>query len=289
MQVSAVHASFPVILGGLLCCYLVFRGHLDSNHGVYVGADEYAEKPDPEIYGEKFIEDVKFPANAVVNVLYSAFGTYWVMRALFVDQAPPETTQAPRPSRKLIDRFSSDALMTAVFGWMGVFYGPVQFLRIATQSREWAVLDQWFTYPFFSWVFCWEMYSMNPAMDKYWFLLVEIVSMSSYLFTFFSAFAFDVVLGVHILFAVTGGIYLIQKHPERPLMTPFLSAIVCTLGFVFLKLGDHWLASIHPFFTILSGHFWSKICDALQIHFACRMFFNFNSFEYNDYGEKKKN
>jgi len=288
MQVSAVHASFPVILGAALCCYFVFRGVFDSNLGVFVGAEEYAERPDPQLYGEKLIEDVKFPANAVVNVLYTAFGTYWVMRGLFIDQTPPEMEER-RLSKKLVDRFASDAFMTAVFGWMGVFYGPVQFLRIATQKREWGVLDQWFTLPFFTWVCCWEWYSMNSTVDKYWFLLIEVVSMASYCLTFLSEFAFDAVLGAHILFAVFGAIHLIRNHPERNLITPFICAIICTTGFVFLKLGDHWLATLHPFFTILSGHFWSKICDALQIHFVCRLFFNFNSFEYHhDSVEKKK-
>lgn len=288
MQVSAVHASFPVILGGLFCCYLVFQGFLDSNLGVSVGPEEYAEKPDPQIYGERLIEDVKFPANAVVNVLYTAFGTYWVMRGLFVDQAVQSDVSHARPSRKLIDRLAADAFMTAVFGWMGVFYGPVQFLRIASQAHHWAVLDQWFTFPFFSWVFCWELYSIWPSVNKFWFLLVEFVSMSSYFLTLYSALAFDVVLGLHILLAVSGAVYLIRKHPERSLLTPFLCAIVCTCGFVFLKLGDHQLAELNPFFTILSGHFWSKICDAMQIHFVCKLFFNFNSYEYENVQKNDK-
>jgi len=287
MQVSAVHASIPVILGAVLVCYVVFQGHFSSNLGVNTGAEEYAEIPDPSIYGERLIEDVKFPANAVVNVLYTAFGTYWVMRGFFIDQLL-EAEATWMPSKKMVHRFASDAFMTAVFGWMGVFYGPVQFLRISTQSHDWAVLDQWFTLPFFSWVFCWELYCLKPAFSKWWFVLIEIVSLASYCLTFYSELGFDAALGVHILTAVSGAIHLIRKFPERKLSTPFLCAIVCTMGFVFLKLGDHWLADQHRFFTILSGHFWSKICDALQIHFVCSLFFKFNSFEYEKLVEKKK-
>ena len=287
MQVSAVHASFPIIIGAVCVCYVVFRGYFDSNLGVSVGADEYAEIPDPRIYGERLIEDVKFPANAVVNVLYTAFGTYWVMRGLFVDLLLPDEATL-RPSKRMLSRFASDAYMTASFGWMGVFYGPVQFLRISTQSHDWAVLDQWFTYPFFSWVFCWELYCLKPSISKWWFLLVEVVSLASYCLSFLSPLAFDAVLGVHILTAVSGAIHLIRKYPERKLWTPFLCAIVCNVGFIFLKLGDHWLADTHQFFTILSGHFWSKICDALQIHFVCSLFFKFNSFEYEKFIAKKE-
>jgi len=251
MQVSAVHASFPVIVGTACVCYLVFQGHFDSNFGVNTGDDEYAEKPDPRIYGERLIEDLKFPANAIVNVLYTAFGTYWVMRGLFLDQRLNEDDDL-RPSKKLLQRFSSDAFMTAVFGWMGVFYGPVQFLRISTQSHDWAVLDQWFTLPFFSWVFCWELYSMKPSISKWWFLPIEIISLASYCFTLYSPLAFDAALGIHILLAVSGGIHLSRNYPERKLWTPLLYALACTTGFVFLKLGDHWLAETNHFFTVLS-------------------------------------
>lgn len=298
MQAVAVYASFPVIIGAFCCCFLVFRGVFDSNLGVGIGAGEYAERPDPSIYGEKLIEDLKFPANAYVNVLYSVFGTYWVLRALLIDQ-PPLVDVAPssepaasasstkRPSKRAVDRFASDAFMTAVFGWMGVFYGPVQFLRISTQTHAWAVLDQWFTLPFFSWVCCWELVSARPSTPKAWFFLVQLVSLSSYFLTFYSAIAFDVILAAHILLAVAGALFLIKTFPERRLFTPFLRAVFCCGGFVLLKLADHRLAEAHPFFAVLSGHFWSKICDACQIHFVCLMFFNFNSFDYGKLEEKK--
>ena len=290
MQVSAVHASFPVILGGAIVCFVVFQGHFDSNLGVSTGAEEYAEKPDPLIYGQSLIDDVKFPANAVVNVLYTVIGTYWVMQALLIDYRLPEkaSTTTWRPSKKLLRRFSSDAFMAAVFGWMGVLYGPVQFLRISTQSHDWAVLDQWFTLPFFSWAFCWILYCLKPSLSKWWFLPIELVSLASYGLTFLSPLAFDAALGVHILTAVSGGIHLIRKNPERKLWTPFLRALCCCVGFVVLKLGDHWLAETHRFFTVLSGHFWSKICDALQIHFVCAMFFKFNAYDYEKMVGKKE-
>lgn len=66
---------------------------------------------------------------------------------------------------------------------------------------------------------------------------------------------------------------------------PFAMAIMCCAGFVFLKvcaafpcitnvvqLGDHYLATHAAIFKLLSGHFWSKMCDFLQIHWVLVFF-----------------
>jgi hypothetical protein len=50
-------------------------------------------------------------------------------------------------------------------------YGPIQLLRILTQLHRFAVLDQWFTLPFFMWVFVWGNYltsGWNYGVLKFW-------------------------------------------------------------------------------------------------------------------------
>jgi hypothetical protein len=213
MEPQAVHASLPVILGTILCTFVVFKGVFDNNLGVQTGLGEYSEKPNPNLYGHHLIKDLKLPANALVNVGYTILGTYWVLRSFFSD--PSRISKDERPSTTFLRRFSKNAFMTCVFGWMGVFYGPYQFLRITTQNRRFAVLDQWFTLPFFSWVFCWTLYCLDPNVSSWTFLVVMLLSMASYYFTFLSVNAFDVVLVVHILIVVVGALVLMKKYPNR--------------------------------------------------------------------------
>jgi hypothetical protein len=51
----------------------------------------------------------------------------------------------------------------------------------------------------------------------------------------------------------------------------FLAALFCA-GFVLLKVYDHKVASFGGAFERFTGHFWSKMCDAAQLHFVLCFF-----------------
>jgi len=186
------------------------------------------------------------------------------------------------PSKAFIERLSTDAILIGVFAWMGILYGPFQYLRIVTQDRRFAVLDQWFTLPFFAWVSAWCIRCVHPKVVTWPVMgLIEVLSLLSYTASFASELGFDTALGIHILITVSAVIYLIQTFSAREdIRAPFFCALACCLGFVGLKLADHRLALFHDFFTVLSGHFFSKICDAFQIHFVCLFFHRFNRHDY---------
>jgi len=55
-------------------------------------------------------------------------------------------------------------------------------------------------------------------------------------------------------------------------------ALTCCVLFVSLKLYDHSLAEWSVFRT-LTGHFWSKVADILQMHFIMHFFVAAGSYE----------
>src|SRR5437870_4296900 len=92
----------------------------------------------PAAYAEPYDADtlLKMPANALVNGLYVVVGLAWLART----RGPAHATLRP-----LRARFDAFALMA-------IAYGALQFTRIVTQDRLFAVLDQWATFPFFAYV-----------------------------------------------------------------------------------------------------------------------------------------
>ena len=84
------------------------------------------------------------------------------------------------------------------------------------------------------------------------------------------AHGFDVSLVAHVLLTTALSVrLLVTSDPQTrgKMAVPFVAALLCCLGFAGLKLADHALAAWSPLFGSLTGHFWSKICDFLQIHF----------------------
>ena len=245
-------STFVYVLCPLLSAFIVVWTFTIFDHAkVELGFEHYAEKAQPDTF-------LKMPANATVNLGYSLVGVYWLWRV-----------------NKRKTKLRDQAFFYYLFAWMSVFYGLVQFGRIVTQTRLFAVMDQWFTLPFFAWVVCWNefMYRGYWQSSRYFFMMRT--SVLSYFVVLFHDFGFEAVLGIHILAAL---VYSLRTQYKPGLGTyrswiSFTFAFISCAGFVFLKLADHHLAQ-YSLFQTFTGHFWSKVFDVAQIHFAADFFQN---------------
>ena len=215
---------------------------------VELGLEHYAEPGDAKSF-------IKMPANALVNVGYSIIGLYWIIR-----------------TRKNEKKLGAEVFFYYLFSWMSVCYGFVQFGRIVSQSRMFAILDQWVTLPFFAWVVCWNEFVYRQSLwQPSRFLFYMRVSFFSYFLVLLHEQGFEFVLGLHILAVVIYTVRTQERLGTQLSTRYFWFAILCCAGFVFLKLGDHYLGQF-SYFQRFSGHFWSKVCDIGQIHFVCKYF-----------------
>jgi len=211
----------------------------------------------PQHYAEEYNDSsyLKMPFNAIVNGGYVLLGIYWLYRI----------------SSK---QFHFPGYFT-LFSILAIIYGPIQFMRIVTQDRFWGLMDQWITLPFFSLVPAWNVSIHRPSISIISTIGIEMISLGSFLLATISPIGFEIALGFHVLVAVIFSIYTIYSIDAKQrgkLWRPFILAILSCLGFVILKLGDHHLVHFSPFFKILSGHFWSKLCDISQILFVLSFF-----------------
>uniref|UniRef100_A0A8C5R306 Transmembrane protein 187 n=1 Tax=Leptobrachium leishanense TaxID=445787 RepID=A0A8C5R306_9ANUR len=227
-----------------LCFGIVSTGLLDTV-STELGFGHYAEKP--HFWLPLFLA---MPFNAIVNLGYIMLGLYWLGQK-------DESLKIKDPTGRYLKN---------MFSWMAVLYGPVQWVRIWTQAHRAAVLDQWFTFPIFAWASIWCNSILNnwPARR---FLILEVISLGSYFLCLLHPQGFEVVLSLHVLWAAVSGLKLQSRYGDASSQKYLVLALVSCLGFVCLKLLDHWLAQ-HFLFQTLSGHFWSKVCDILQFHYA---------------------
>lgn len=257
-----LRAAFHCFFAAVIIAAVVFSGLFDSVI-TEDGHEHYAEKP-WAFLSTVFPSINKFPmpANTLVNFGYAAVAIYWLKAA-----------NQRHYKRLLTDH---QAYMFYMFGSMSLIYAPVQFLRILTQNHHFAVLDQWYTLPIFSWVTVWSCFIINgwnpPTMVS-----VVTVSSCSYCFTLlkipvYEHKSFEVALTIHIICAVLFAHCVYRNYPSSSALKAFFMAVLCCIGFVCLKLLDNYLGNLHPFFQVLSGHFWSKIADFLQIHFVFLFF-----------------
>lgn len=138
-----------VAVAGGLCAVAVFTGIFDSV-SVQVGYEDYAEAP---VAGLPAF--LAMPFNSLVNVAYTLLGLFWLHRGGTVGPGP---------------RYLKD-----VFAAMALLYGPVQWLRLWTQWRRTAVLDQWLTLPIFAWPVAWCLY-LDHGWRPWLFLSLECIS-----------------------------------------------------------------------------------------------------------------
>ncbi|XP_053552041.1 transmembrane protein 187 [Bombina bombina] len=190
------------------------------------------------------------PFNSLVNLGYIYLGIYWLTQ----------------DDRTIGIKDQRGHYMKNIFSWMALAYGPVQWVRIWTQGHWAAVLDQWFTLPIFAWVIVWCSSILN-SWNSQRFIAMEITSLSSYIMALLHPHGFEFALSLHILLAVVSGLRLQSCHGDASSKKYLVLAVISCLGFVGMKLLDHWLARFF-FFKRLTGHFWSKVCDVLQFHFA---------------------
>jgi len=213
---------------------------------VEIGPAGYAEPYDPQSL-------LKMPANALVNLAYPVVGLYWLRRIGSVDGPPRE--------RVMFGAFATGAIL----------YGVVQALRIVTQFRAFAIADQWITLPFFAGVVVFNLRLATPRRDlRAPTVLIMTLSVASYVFVAGVDDGFERMLALHIAIAVVSCAHRLWRSSGRGGWAFCLALLSCS-AFVGLKLADHQLAAVAPF-SRLTGHFWSKIGDALQLHFILVFF-----------------
>ena len=234
---------------------VVSQGIFDSAP-VEVGYKYYAEKPDSKLGGFVFPDWIKMPANTLVNVGYSIVGLHWLLKIFLLEQKGEVT--------------HTGAYLHYVFAWMAVFYGPLQFTRIITQSPRSAVIDQWVTLPFFAWASVWAK-TLLVGWSTQWALALMISSLLSYNMIFLHEQGFEIALLIHAINVFMPIWTVYNRYPAKGHLFNFACLVICFLDFTVVKLYDLQLGEFHSFFTGLSGHFWSKIGDFLMIHFASRL------------------
>jgi hypothetical protein len=210
---------------------------------VRTGPAEYAEP-----YDERSL--LKMPANALVNLVYLLIGVYWLCRILCM--------------RTLADGW----WWYAGYASGGILYGIIQFTRIITQNRSAAIADQWTTLPFFSGVAAWSLTILCGDAILPWQAGIFFISILSYLSVPWCRY--EPVLGIHILAAVIAALTVLHRTGGAGLV-PFIATLLCCFFFISLKLLDHRLSRF-ALFRRLTGHFWSKIADAMQLHFILLFF-----------------
>uniref|UniRef100_A0ACB8EM56 Uncharacterized protein n=2 Tax=Sphaerodactylus townsendi TaxID=933632 RepID=A0ACB8EM56_9SAUR len=149
---------------------------------------------------------------------------------------------------------------------MALAYGPVQWVRLWTQSHRAAVLDQWATLLIFAWAAVW-CHFLEHGWQPNTFFAMETVSLASYGLAVLHPQGFELALGAHIVIVVWKVLQVQHHLGDATSMGIVVLGMISCLGFVCLKLWDHELAHWTPF-SRLTGHFWSKICDVLQFHCA---------------------
>ncbi|CAJ1053269.1 transmembrane protein 187 [Xyrichtys novacula] len=242
MMLSALlHVALPLTLCALLTCCRVF-----DEVAVDLSYDHYAERR-----VDHFPGFLAMPCNCLVNLLYALTGLYWLLR--HTDVREPEQGRYLRQ----------------VFAFMSILYAPVQWARLAVLRRAPAVLDQWVTLPIFAWVLVWIGFIERGPRG--WHArhaaALELLSVLSYGLALLHTRGFELALGGHVLMAVFKGLRVQITHGDERTRRYLLLAVLSCCGFVVLKLLDLELAQ-YRLFQRLTGHFWSKVCDALQIHFS---------------------
>lgn len=270
MQVSPMVQVFgivTVVTAAML--YSVHLGFFDSVH-TEIGRQFYAERYSAK-WRKIFPPWLNMPYNAFVNIGYVILGAFYCAKtsvALGIKQ---------------IQR--SDSFLFYTFNIMSTFYGAIQAVRILTQFHRAAVMDQWYTLPFFMWVYIWSRH-LDSGIGLKGATFWTTISLLSYLLTLVHKYGFELALALHIVFAVYGAVTINRKFPIKEAQQPFVWALICCIGFVVLKLLDLELPKINQMFEKISGHFLSKIADIFQIYFVNK-YFEVLTLHKND-REKKK-
>ena len=242
-----VISIIQTLLCGFIVCYTIARSNFSRSVHVEVGFHHYAEMVDPTSL-------LKMPFNSLVNIGYIAMGIYWFIKIRYLS-------------------LSKDiAYYFDMFSLMSIAYGPIQFLRIVTQDRLFAILDQWFTLPMFAWVCLFGIFATSQKQNITLESFILLISVTSYGFAFITQYGFEITFGLHTICTVVVGIQCQYISGSWKSFKPLMFVVICFLGFILLKVYDLDIRQKHWIFKRISGHFLSKICDILQIHFAAEFF-----------------
>ncbi|KAM9391622.1 transmembrane protein 187 [Pholidichthys leucotaenia] len=241
MRSALLHVSVPFAV-----CVVLANTRLFADVAVDLSYDHYAEER-----VEGLPAFLAMPCNCVVNVAYVCVGLYWLLWHSGVGES------------------EQSRYMREVFALMAVLYAPVQWTRLAVLRRVPAVLDQWLTLPIFAWVPVWIDYI--ERLPTKWratsAAAFELCSLLSYGLALLHLRGFEAALACHVAFAAYRGVRVQLALGDGRTWRYLLLAVLSCAGFVLLKLLDHWLAR-YRLFQRFTGHFWSKVCDALQFHFS---------------------
>ena len=241
-------SSFLSVAVPLATLLFIARMSVFGRVKIELGFDHYAEKADQNSL-------LKMPANACINAGYCLVGLYWILI-----------------TKKREHKLKDQAFFYYTLSWMAVFYGPVQLARIVFQTRWFGVMDQWCTLPFFAWIACWNEFVYRAHVWQASRYLSAIrISLLSYFLVFLHDVGFEVALGLHIVTVLLYTYRTQSRLGTTKSRLYFVLALLCCTGFVLLKLCDHHLAR-YEMFRRFTGHFWSKVCDVAQLHFALRYF-----------------
>ncbi|KAF6091688.1 transmembrane protein 187 [Phyllostomus discolor] len=255
MKPQSRQALCHVAVASCLCMGTVYMGIFESV-AVQVGYEHYAEAP-----VASFPAFLAMPFNSLINLAYVLLGVYWLRRNVDTIGHPDEVRHV--------------CYLKDVFAGMALIYGPVQWLRIGLQTHPTAVLDQWFTLPIFAWPVAWCLY-LERGWEPRLLLAIECLSLFSYGLALLHPRGFEVALGAHIAVTVGQALRVHRCYGSNCSGVYLVLGVLSCLGFVVLKLCDHQLVQWH-LFQRLTGHFWSKVCDVLQFHFAFLFLTNFNT------------
>ncbi|XP_041640923.1 transmembrane protein 187 [Cheilinus undulatus] len=241
MLSALLHVALPLALLAALT-----RSRVFDAVAVDLTYDHYAERR-----VDHFPAFLAMPCNCLVNLLYVITGLYWLLR--HSDVAEVEQSRYLRQ----------------VFSIMSILYAFVQWTRLAVLKRAPAVLDQWVTLPIFAWVPVWIGFiERGPAgWRARQAAALELLSVLSYGLALLHERGFEAALGGHVILALYKGVRVQGRHGDARTRRFLLMALLSCSGFVLLKLLDLPLAR-YRMFQRFTGHFWSKVCDAAQIHFS---------------------
>ncbi|XP_062979139.1 transmembrane protein 187 [Elgaria multicarinata webbii] len=232
------------VAGGLALCVGVVTSRVFDAVHTDVGYKHYAEPTVPGLPAA-----LAMPANCLVNLAYILLGWYWL----------------PSGGKRRQAHYLQE-----VFALMALMYGPVQWIRLWTQHHWAAVLDQWLTLPIFAWAAIW-CHFLQHGWQPGTFLAMEVTSLASYVLALLHPQGFELALGGHIFVVVWKALKVQRRLGSATSVWIMALGMISCLGFVSLKLWDQELAQWAPF-RRFTGHFWSKICDVLQFHFAFLFF-----------------
>ncbi|XP_038045529.1 transmembrane protein 187-like [Patiria miniata] len=251
----------PVAACTALMVIIVFQGVFQPVK-VDLGFEHYGEEADHAIGPFKLPAwlGLAMPLNALVNAGYILVGLYWMVRT-YQEEKKGAVGQL-------------HAYFACTLCWMGILYGPIQFWRIMSQTHESAVVDQWVTLPFFTWVILWCK-SLTVGWNRDLAALFMLSSLLSYNLVFFTDLGFEVALLIHSAQAINVSFSTFFRFPCKGNNFTFFMCCLTFANFIVFKLMDLHLPHYSEYFTEVSGHFISKLLgDILQMHFTFLFFEN---------------